>query len=103
MNFTREHGIEKFKEQQGKRIRILEALLRNFNDGRSKSSFCIAATLLPTADLERAITKAKAKIKEKGLESHDLKTKNKILKGLLNNFAVNRRIELRLRRKPKSK
>ena len=103
MSFIRKHGIEKFIEQQRKRIKILEAFLRDFNDGRSKSYFCIAATLLPIEDLELSIAKSRSKIKEKGLESDDLKTKNKIVKGFLNNFAVDRRIELKLRRKPKIK
>ena len=55
MSFIREHGIEKFIGQQRKRIRIFEELLRDFNDGRSKSYFCIAATLLPIEDLELSI------------------------------------------------
>jgi len=100
-SFIRKHGIEKFIEQQRKRIKILEAFLRDFNDGRSKSYFCIAVTLLPIEDLELSIAKARSKIKEKGLESDDIKTKNKIVKEFLNNFAVDRRIELKLRRKPK--
>jgi len=37
LNFIREHGVEKFAEQQIKRIGLLETMLKNFDDGRSKS------------------------------------------------------------------
>ena len=101
MNFIRKNGIEKLIEKQEERIRILEGLLGDFNDGRSKSYFCIAATLLPIEELEILIARARSIIKEEGLGSAGLKTKNKIIKGFLNNLAANHRIELKLRKKPK--
>ena len=101
LNFIRKHGIEEFIEQQRKRIRLLETILKNFNDGRSKSFYCIAATLLPITDLEISLNKTKQKIEADKIRLDDFKTKSKILKGFLNNFAAKKRIELKLRKKVK--
>jgi len=97
--FIREYGIEKFIEQQRKRIRLLETMLRNFDDGKSKSFYCIAATLLPITDLETSLNKTEQKIKADKIGLDDFKTKSKILKGFLNNFAAREGIELKLRKK----
>ena len=97
--FMGEHGLEKFIEQQRKRIRLLERMLTNFDDGRSKSFYCIAATLLPITDLETSLNEAEQKIKADKIRLDDFKTKSKILKEILNNFAVKEGIELKLRKK----
>jgi len=99
LSFIREYGLGKFIEQQRKRIRLLETMLGNFDDGRSKSFYCVAATLLPTTDLETSLSKAKQRTKADRIESDDIKTKSKILKGFLNNFAAREGIELKLRKK----
>ena len=101
--FIRKHGVEKFIEQQTKRIKLLETILKNFDDGRSKSFFCIAATLLPIKDLETSLNKTEQKIKADNIRSDDIKTKSKILKEFLNNFGAKEGIELKLRKKMKAK
>jgi len=101
LNFIRKYGIEKFIEQQRKRIRLLETMIENFDDGRSRSFYCIAATLLPITDLEASLNKTEQKIKADNIGSDDIKTKSKILKGFLNNFATKEGIELKLRKKAK--
>ena len=100
--FIREHGLEKFLKQQKRRIRLLETMLNDYDDGRSKSYYCIAATLLPIADLEKALDKAKQKIKSDKIRTDDIKTTSQILKGFLNDVATTKRIELKLRKKGKS-
>ena len=97
--FIRNHGIKKFLEQQGKRINLLKAALKEFDDGRSKSFYCIATTLLSIRNLEMALNKTEHKIKEENIGSEDIKTKSKILKRLLNDFAEREGIELKLRKK----
>jgi len=99
LNFIREHGIEKFIEQQRRRIRLLETMLKNFDDGRSKSFYCIAATLLPIKDLEMSLNETEQKIKADKIRLDDIKTKSKILKEFLNNLAAKEGIELKLRKK----
>ncbi len=103
MNFIQKHGVEKFIEQQERRIRLLETMLKSFDDGRSKSFYCIATTLLPITDLETSLDKAERRAKKDDIESDDYKAKSKILKGFLNEFAVEKGIELKLRKKVKAK
>jgi len=102
LDFIRNHGIEKFIEQQSKRIRLLETMIKNSDDGRSKSFYCIAATLLSINDLEIALSKTEQKIKADNVGLDDTKAKSKILKGFLNDFAAREGIELKLRRKVKA-
>ncbi len=99
LSFIRKNGIEKFIEQQRKRIRLLEAMIKNFDDGRSRSFFCIAATLLSIADLKKAIKNSEQKIKADKVGVSDRKTRSKILKEFLNDFAAGEGIELKLRKK----
>lgn len=99
LNFIKKYGIKKFRDQQKMRIKLLETMLKKFNDGRSKSFYCIATTLLPITDLERALEKAKQKIKT--VSADDIKTKAKILKLFINEVATRKGLELRLKKKKK--
>jgi hypothetical protein len=101
LNFIKNQGIEKFIERQRKRIRLLEIMLKHFDDGRSKSFYCIATTLLPITGLELSLNKTEQKIRAGKIKSDDIKTKSKILKGFLNNFAAEEGIKLKLRKKQK--
>ncbi len=97
--FIKTHGVEKFVEQQSKRIRLLKKMLKDFDDGRSKSFYCIASTLLPPRDLEMALNKTEQRIKADRVKVDDAKTKSKILKGFLTNLADEKDIKLKLRKK----
>lgn len=94
LNFIKKHGIEKFVGQQKKRIKLLETMIENFDDGRSRSFFCKAATLLDLTSLENSFDAASKKIKADNIESNDIKTKAKILKSILNEIALKKGIEL---------
>jgi hypothetical protein len=94
LNFIKKHGIEKFVGQQKKRIKLLETMIENFDDGRSRSFFCKAATLLDLISLENSFDAASKKIKADNIESNDIKTKAKILKSILNEIALKKGIEL---------
>jgi len=63
-----------------------------------KSFYCIAATLLPITDLEIALKDSEQKLKEDKIGLDDAKTKSKILKGVLNDFAARDGIVLNLRK-----
>lgn len=99
LNKIRQNGIEKFIEQQKIRMEILEMLLNSFNEGRSKSFFCIATTLLSIEDLNDAIKKAEEGIAEENIKIDDFRSKSKIVKEILNKHAVNKNIEIKLRKK----
>ncbi len=97
-NFIKGHGIEELVEQQKKRIKLLKKMLENFNDGRSKSFYCISATLLTIASLEKSLNDANQKIKAEKIKSEDIKVKAKILREILNEAALHERVELKLRK-----
>ncbi|MFX0181598.1 MAG: hypothetical protein ACFE95_00850, partial [Candidatus Hodarchaeota archaeon] len=82
-----------------KRIRLLETMLDNYNDGRSKSFFCKAAALLDLTNLENSLGDITRKIETNNIKSNDLKTKAKILKNILNEFAFKEGIELSKKRR----
>jgi len=95
LNFIKEHGIQKFIENQTKRINLLENMIENFDDGRSRSFYCKVAALLDVKSIERSLDEATKKIKMDNIKSNDIKNKAKILKGLLNEVAVKEGIELK--------
>lgn len=102
-DFIRAYGIEKFIEQQRKRIELLENMLRDFDDGRSKGFYCIATTLLPITDVETSLEKTEQRLKADGISFAETKIKSKILKEFLNESAARNEVELKLRKKGESK
>jgi hypothetical protein len=99
LQFIKEFGVDKFIEIQKERIEILEKMLDKFNEGRSKSFYCIATALLSIADLQKALKISEQQIKAINISSSDLKARSTILKGILNEFAAKDGIELKLRKK----
>ena len=93
----REGGLEQFINQQGRRIKLLEGMLAEFNEGRSKSFYCLATTLLSIPDLEASLSKAEEEIRNNSTRPEDVKTKANILRRFLNSYAHERVIELKLR------
>ena len=58
--FIMKHGAMKFEAEQEIRENILRNMLQSFNDGKSKSYYCIAATILKINELNDALAKADA-------------------------------------------
>jgi len=84
---VKEHGIQRFVEQQRTRIRLLEKMIADFDDGRSKSYYCKSAALLNPADLKNSLDAAVRKTKADHVKPNDTKTKARILRGLLDALA----------------
>ena len=61
--FIREHGVEEFVKEQKIREQLLQEMLQHFNDGRSKSYYCITATVLEIDELKDALTRARVQSK----------------------------------------
>jgi len=57
----RAHGIDRFIASQNERSAILREMLAQFDDGRSKSFFCLAAALLRIEHLRAAMAEADTK------------------------------------------
>ncbi len=88
LNFVKEHGIEKFVEQQKKRIKLLETMIADFDDGRSRSFYCKSVALLDLAALDNSVDKAIERIETGNVNPNDTKTKAKILRGILSGLAT---------------
>jgi hypothetical protein len=87
-------GIDYFIDQQKLRMKILIDFLDKYDDGRSKSFFCISCALLPLDklyEINRFISDLN--------DSFDIKEKNKQLRDKLLMLAESMNLDLTLRRK----
>ena len=87
------NGVAAFEKQQETREQLLREMLEGYNEGRSKSYYCIAATVLKTEELQDALRKAKQQ--SGGL---DLKNRAKLLHSILDEIAVRKNYVLKLRK-----
>jgi hypothetical protein len=88
LNSIKEHGIERFVQQQRRRIQLLERMIADFDDGRSRSCYCKSAALLDPAGLESSLAAAVRRIKADHIRPNDIKTKAKILREILDELAL---------------
>ncbi|MDG6222879.1 MAG: DUF3795 domain-containing protein [Candidatus Bathyarchaeota archaeon] len=91
--FIQKNGVIKFEKLQQSREKLLEEMLKLFNEGRSKRYYCIVATVFEIEDLQKLLNKATEK--SKGL---DLKEKSKLLHSLLDSTAQKKGYLLKLRK-----
>ena len=91
--FIQKNGIREFENVEKIREKLLKEMLRCFNEGRSKSHYCIAATVLEIDELEKVLRKAKEE--SKGLE---IKEKSKVLHSLVDEVAKRKNYYLKLRK-----
>jgi hypothetical protein len=68
-------------------------MLGEFNEGRSKSYYCIAATVMDGEELKSAIEEASVKSGSLGI-----KEKSKLMHTILDTIALKKRYNLALRR-----
>lgn len=82
--FIKEHGIEKFIELQARRIKLLQKMINNYNDGRSRSFFCRAACQCNLEELEKSLEKASEIIKSEKISADDLKGRAGVVRKIIN-------------------
>jgi hypothetical protein len=92
------YGVFEFEKLQKTREKLLQKMLKEFNDGRSKSYYCIVATILEIEELETAISYA-----QKNSSGLDLKEKSKLLHSRLDDIATKKNYCLRLRHRSPQK
>jgi len=95
LEYIKNNGMELFLEQHNARIAFLKYLLNSFDDGRSKSFFCIACALLPSDKLKLACREFES------LEHLDIREKNKKVRNRLMSIAEDAGVELKLRTRVK--
>ena len=88
------NGIEEFARLEMEKQNFLRRLIDNYNDGRSKSFYCIACQLIPLDKLRQALADAETKMGEDA----DIKEKAKLTRAVINNVADSLQIDLKLRK-----
>lgn len=87
------NGIEEFEKEQIMRENLLKEMLKDFNEGRSKTFYCIASTVLEIKELENALHQA-----QKQSEGSGIREKSKVLHQILNKIAEEKNYCLKLRK-----
>jgi hypothetical protein len=93
IDFIHRHGIEQFEKYQKKKEQLLTAMLREFDDGRSKSYYCIAATVLTGEELQLALETA-----HRQTASADKKERAYCLHTILDNMSARIGVPFKLRK-----
>ena len=91
--FINQRGIDEFEKRQKSREQLLCEMLQKFNEGRSKSYYCVAATVLEIAELKKAL--ATGKQRSYGL---DIKDKSRLLHAIIDDIARQKQYSLKLRK-----
>jgi len=94
ISFINKNGINEFEKIQKQREHLLKEMLESFNEGRSKSYYCIAATVLELEELKEALTQSKKE--SDGID--DIKEKSKILHSILDKISLKKKYYLKLRK-----
>lgn len=89
-------GIAEYNLEQKEKIRILDYLLSNYNDGRRKNFFCVTVNLLELSELQDAIEQIKSNTEVFHLT---IKEKSSYVAEVFQNIADRRKIKLKLNKK----
>jgi Protein of unknown function (DUF3795) len=103
MEIAKERGLDEYLEELSKKSRILDVLLDEWDNGRLKSTFCLAVNLFPLEDLETAMSEMAGMKDQQGIDSDsnsagNIALKGKIAKEYLDTLAAEKGISLQLRR-----
>jgi hypothetical protein len=93
IQYILKNGIEGFEKEQIVRENLLKEMLQAFNEGRSKTFYCIASTIIEVEELENALNQA-----QKQSEGLDVKGKSQVLHQILNEIAERKNYCLKLRK-----
>jgi hypothetical protein len=91
--FVRKNGIEKWDERDKEKIAFLKTLLADYNDGRSKTFYCLSVQLLPLDMLKATLAQAQKKITAEMTP----KDKAKLVRETFKGVAAKSGVELKLR------
>ncbi|UCC59139.1 MAG: DUF3795 domain-containing protein [Candidatus Bathyarchaeum sp.] len=93
ISFIQENGISEFERLQKMREKLLKEMLQDFNEGRSKRHYCIAATVFEIDELRKLLNGGIEQSKGLGI-----KEKSKVLHSLLDSAAKKKNYLLKLRK-----
>ena len=87
-------GMEAFEAELSEKIKILEELLADFDDGRRKSFYCLAVNLLELQDIKEIMKRTAEAVSPDSTS----KEKAKICTGIFEEAAAKKEISLKLRK-----
>jgi hypothetical protein len=93
IQFILQNGILKFEQQQQKKEDLLKQMLAGYDDGRSKTIYCIAATVMELEELNGILAEA-----EKKSAGSQLKEKAAVMRSILDRVAAQKNYLLKLRK-----
>jgi hypothetical protein len=93
INFIKAKGIKAYDEQQRIRESLLSRLINEYNEGRSKSYYCIATTVMGIDDLRSSLEEAYARSK-----LLSIKDKSRMMHAILDSIALKKGYRLSLRK-----
>jgi hypothetical protein len=91
--FIQKNGIAEFEKTQIAREELLKEMLQEFNEGRSKSYYCIASTVLEIKELKDALRKA-----GQGSKGIEIKEKSNLLHSIIDEITGRKNYYLKLRK-----
>jgi hypothetical protein len=92
--FVESKGIAAFAERERERGHLLATMLDEFNEGRSKSFYCVAATVMELSEISQAIAEARG-----SSEGKDVGIRSKALRAVLERIAGEKNYSLKLRKR----
>lgn len=95
--FLRQHGAAEFREQQIARESLLKEMLAEYNEGRSRTFYCVAATVCDVEELRDVLAQA-----ARDSQGMDTREKSRLLHSLLENIAQTKGYCLKLRKPTQS-
>jgi Protein of unknown function (DUF3795) len=92
LNFIKDQGIDRFIARQRKRMGLLQRMIEDFDDGRSRSFFCRAACRNDLTSLENSLSEAIRRIQTDNINPDDIKAKTRVLREILNQAALQKAV-----------
>ena len=92
--FIQKYGVVEFARLEREKERFLKKLIDNYDEGRSKSFYCISCQLIPLEKLKEALAEAEIKI----TKDTDIKEKAKLTRAAISNMADSLQTDLKLRK-----
>jgi hypothetical protein len=99
LNKAKRNGIDSYKAELDEKVRLLDELLKSYDDGRRKSFYCVAVNLLDLQDIRAVMRQING-----GIEPEmPLKIKTVVVVRLFDEMADKRAVSLQLRKKSNQK
>jgi hypothetical protein len=84
----KQSGTADWLKEQAGRLRLVDELIRKYNEGRSTGFYCKVCARMPVKMINQAIQESKKRMKAEKVDSSDVKAAAKITKSVMADLAV---------------